>query len=160
MNGGPGLADLLPNVRAQLAANRRDLLAPRNVSSLVRPASPNTALAAPGGYRPIVDIVSPTYAISPQKLYAVLRTIAAAQPRTMLDAAFDDSLQAHYIVRSAVFGFPDLVWVQALPAESDGSRALIWSRSVVGHYDFGVNKARVQAWLTAICAPLQTRKEH
>ena len=159
MNGSPGLADVLPNVRAQLAAHRRELLAPRDVSSLVRPASPNTALAAPGGFRPVVDLVSPTYAVSPRELYAALRTIAAAQPRTTLSAAFDDTLQAHYTVRSAVLGFPDLVWVQALPAEPNSSQALIWSRSVVGHYDFGVNKARVRAWLSAIDAPLQTRKE-
>ena len=107
MNGSPRLADVLPNVRAQLAAYRRDLPAPRNVGSLVRPASPNTALAAPSGFRPVVDLVSPTYAASPQELYAVLRTIAAAEPRTTLSAAFDDTLQAHYTVRSAVLGFPN-----------------------------------------------------
>ncbi len=159
MNGGSGFADVLPGVRARLEANRRELLSPRDVGSLVRPASPNTALAAPDGFRPVADLISPTYAVSARKLYAVLRTVAAANPRTALDAAFDEALQAHYTVRSAVFGFPDLVWVQALEAEPDRSGALIWSRSVVGRYDLGVNKARVRAWLAAVDAALQPRKE-
>ena len=159
MNGGSGLADALPGVRARLEAKRRELLTPRDPGSLVRPASPNTALAAPDGFRPVADFVSPGYAVSARKLYAVLRTVAAAQPRTTLDAAFDEALQAHYTVRSALLGFPDLVWVQALQAEPGRSGALIWSRSVVGRYDFGINKARVRAWLAAVDAALQTRKE-
>ena len=159
MNGGSGLADALPSVRARLKRNRSELLAPRDVGSLVLPASPNTSLAAPDGFRPTADLVSPRYAVSARKLYAVLRTIAAAQPRTTLDAAFDEALQAHYTVRSALLGFPDLGWVQALSSGPDRSEALIWSRSVVGRHDFGINRARVQAWLAAIGAALQTRGE-
>lgn len=150
MSGDKGLADALPGIRARLDAERAELAKPRDPGRLVRPASPNAALAAPEGFRPAPDVVSPDYAVPAPELYAALRSVGAAQPRTTLDAGFDEAMQAHYTVRSAVFSFPDLVWVQALHADHGGSRAFIWSRSVIGRYDFGVNRARVRAWLAAI----------
>ena len=160
MSGAANLADLLPGVRAQLAARRTELLTPRDIRGLVRPASPNAALAAPEGFQPAPDFVSPSYATPAQDLYAALRAVGTAQARTTLDAAFDEAMQAHYTVRSALLGFPDLVWVQALPAGPGRSGAVIWSRSVLGRYDFGVNRARVLAWLAALDAALPGRKEH
>ena len=160
MSGGAGLADLLPGVRAQLEARRAELRTPRDVRGLVRPASPNAALGAPGDFQPAPDFVSPSYAVPAQDLYAALRAVGTAQARTTLDAAFDEAMQAHYTVRSALLGFPDLVWVQALPAGPGRSGVVIWSRSVIGRYDFGVNRARVLAWLAALDAALPGRKEH
>jgi uncharacterized protein (DUF1499 family) len=123
---------------------------PIDMSALVRPGTPNTALAAPAGFRPEPDIVTRRYAVPPQQLYAAVRRIALAQPRTYAHVAYDDRLQAHFVARSAVFNFPDLIAVQVTPE----SGLILWSRSVYGEGDFGVNRKRLQAWLAALDAAL------
>lgn len=119
---------------------------PMEMAALHRPSTPNTALAAPAGFSPAPDIVTPAYAVPPARLYAAIRKVAEAQPRSFLQAAYDDRMQAHYVVRSATLNFPDLVAVQVTP----DAHLILWSRSVYGRSDFGVNKARLTAWLAAL----------
>ena len=61
-------------------------------------------------------------------------------------AAVQEPKQDIYVQRSAVFRFPDTIWVQpvALP---QGSSVIIYSRSNYGYGDFGVNRERVGLWL-------------
>ena len=56
------------------------------------------------------------------------------------------SLMITYVQRSAIIGFPDYITVKALELP-DGSALAIFSRSRFGSSDFGVNEARVVAWL-------------
>jgi len=58
------------------------------------------------------------------------------------------------VVRSRVFRFPDIVLVQALPALEGRSDLILYSYSLKGHYDFGVNRHRVVALLTKLGAAL------
>lgn len=132
---------------------------PMDVSQIVRPASPNTALAGPAGFQPAPDIVTPTYPVPAQRLYALMHDLAAAQPRTYLAAAYPDRLQDDWVARSAVFNFPDLVLVLIRPAGSAASTLVIYSRSVYGRSDLGVNLARVRTWLRALDAALARTKE-
>jgi uncharacterized protein (DUF1499 family) len=119
---------------------------PLDFSHLVRPATPNTALAAPAGFVPVPDIVTRRYDVPPAKLYALVKQVALAQNRTWLQVAYDPRLQAHFVARSAVFNFPDLIAAQVNP---DGTLVL-WSRSVYGAGDLGVNRRRLRAWLAAL----------
>ena len=123
---------------------------PMDMTAIVRPSSPNTALAAPAGFSPTPDIETHAFSMPPDRLYALVRRVAEAQPRTYLHVAFDDRRQVHYVIRSAVFNFPDLVTVQI----RDDGGLVIWSRSVYGESDLGVNCKRVAAWLAAIDAAL------
>ena len=123
---------------------------PMDMAALVRPATPNTALAAPAGFRPAPDIVTRPYGVPPQQLYEAVRRVALAQPRTYAHVAYDDRLQAHFVARSAVFNFPDLIAVQVTPE----CGLILWSRSVYGESDLGVNRKRLQAWLAALDAAL------
>ncbi len=64
-----------------------------------------------------------------------------------------DSLMITYVQRSRVFGFPDCLTVKAVAIESTGEAGaglIIWSRARYGRSDFGVNRARVEAWLAAL----------
>jgi uncharacterized protein (DUF1499 family) len=69
-----------------------------------------------------------------------------------------DSLMITYVQRSRVFGFPDYITVKAVATESTGEGStvgsgaglIIWSRARYGRSDFGVNRARVEAWLAAL----------
>jgi uncharacterized protein (DUF1499 family) len=130
-----------------------------DVAHITRPASPNTALAAPSGFSPAPDIVAPTYHVPADRLFALAQAVAAEQPNTFKAALYPDQLQAHYVARSAVFNFPDLITVQVRPETPDTSDLIIWSRSVYGEGDFRVNRKRVQAWLGALDSKLSPSSE-
>jgi uncharacterized protein (DUF1499 family) len=121
-----------------------------DLANLARPASPNTALAAPARWTPKPDILTPVYPVPPDWLLAAVTQVADAQPRTFRAAAYPDARQIHWVVRSAVFNFPDLVTAQAMPHDRAGSTLLLYSRSVYGYGDFGVNRQRLTAWLAAL----------
>lgn len=121
-----------------------------DVAHIERPASPNTALAAPAGWTPKPDIVTPVYSVQASRLLAAIAQVAGSQPRTFLAAAYPDAMQLHWVVRSAVFNFPDLVTAQAMPHDPAGSTLLLYSRSVYGYGDFGVNRQRLTIWLAAL----------
>jgi len=132
---------------------------PLDIAHLVRPASPNTALAAPAGFRPAPDLVTPTYHVPAPRLFAAIGAVAAAQPRTFQAAAYPDRLQDHWVVRSAVFNFPDLVTAQVVPVGEDAATLVLYSRSVYGYGDFGANRKRLTAWLAALQRTLHPASE-
>jgi uncharacterized protein (DUF1499 family) len=123
------------------------------VTHIQRPASPNTALAAPAGPDPAPDIVTPVYSLPPDHLYEAVLAVAANQKRTFLAAAYPSARQAHFVARSAWLNFPDLVTAQIDDAGSQSSTLVLYSRSVYGYSDLGVNRQRLAVWL----AELQTR---
>lgn len=124
-------------------------------SHLVRPASPNTALAAPAGFTPRPDIVTPVYNVPPARLFAAVQGVAAGQPATYRLAEDPAHLREGWVARSFVLNFPDVVWAEVRPAASGASELLLYSRSVYGYGDFGVNRRRVAAWLAALDGALR-----
>ena len=68
-----------------------------------------------GRIPPAPDIITRHYNVPPRQLYETLRRVALAQPRTFVHAAYDERLQAHFVARSRVFDFPDLIAVQVTP---------------------------------------------
>ncbi len=128
-----------------------------DLAGLQRPSSPNTALAAPAGFRPKPDIITPTYDIPPERLFALVNGIVAARPRTQRLSEDKDRFRANDVERSLVFHFPDLIELQVLPADGGRSELVLYSRSVQGHYDFGVNRRRLEAILAKLQASAQAR---
>jgi uncharacterized protein (DUF1499 family) len=126
---------------------------------IVRPASPNTALAAPQGFLPAPDVTTPPYKLPPDRLFALIRDVAAGQSRTYQAEVYPDQLQAHYVARSAVFNFPDLIMVQVIRDAPDSSGLIVYSRSVYGHSDLGVNGRRVETWLAALQSKMTSSSE-
>ena len=123
---------------------------PMDMTAIVRPASPNTALAGPAGFSPMPDIVTPSFPLPPERLFAAIRAVAGAQARTYPAANYADIRQAHYVVRSAALNFPDLVTVSVVGTEGGPSTLVVYSRSVYGRSDFGANRKRVEAWLATL----------
>lgn len=118
-----------------------------DMDHIQRPASPNTAL------------VNQTFEAPAPRLYAAVLSVAAEQPRTYFAAEYATARQVHYVVRSAVFNFPDLVVAQVTAAGPDSSTLVLYSRSVYGYSDLGVNQARLKAWLAALDRTLNPAKE-
>ena len=123
---------------------------PMDIAAIIRPASPNTALAGPAGLTPAPDVVTAPYPVPPARLYAAIRAVALAQPLTYPAANYDDQRQAHFVVRSAWLNFPDLITVTVGGPDSGPSTLVLYSRSVYGHSDLGVNRKRIEAWLAAL----------
>lgn len=64
-----------------------------------------------------------------------------------------DGLTRHYVVRTPLMRYPDLVSIEISPASDGpetGASISVFSRSVYGHSDLGANKARVDQLLTAL----------
>ncbi len=110
--------------------------------------------APPGTTAAPADVETRLYPESPRALLVRFDAIARAQPRTRVVAGDPDSLMITYVQRSRVFGFPDYLTVKAVAAEGStgegGAGLIIWSRARYGRGDFGVNRARVEAWLAAL----------
>ena len=83
-------------------------------------------------------------------MFALVQDVAASQPRTYQAALYPDQLQVHYVARSALFNFPDLIMVQVREDGPGRSDLIIYSRSVYGRSDLGVNRKRVETWLAAL----------
>ncbi len=93
---------------------------------------------------------SPEFDQSVERLRARWRGVVAAQPRLELLAEYEDGWQIDYVQRSARFRFPDIITVRFISAPSSRSALAIYSRSIYGESDFGVNRERIEAWLTLL----------
>ena len=120
------------------------------LSHLERPASPNSALAAPAGFTPAPDLVLAPYPVPAATLAAALRATALAAPRIYQLGASADGLEMQFVARSAVANFPDLIVARISSLRDNESSLVLYSHSLYGHSDFGVNRKRLRQWLTAL----------
>lgn len=127
--------------------------------------TPNWALAAPEGAatRAAPTLRSPVWAAGPEAALAALDAAALAEPRTEILAPPEgapgagDPLRRDYRQRSAIVGYPDDISARAVDLSAGGApRAslILYSRSVYGYSDSGVNQARLRRWLAAVEARL------
>ena len=123
-------------------------------SHIQRPASPNTALAAPIGFLPTPDIVTRSYNLPAPQLYTALGDVAAAQTRVFPLAAYPEHGQVFWVARSAVFNFPDVISAEIRAETPQTSTLVLYSRSIYGSSDLGVNRGRLLAWIAALDARL------
>jgi uncharacterized protein (DUF1499 family) len=121
-----------------------------DMTKIERPATPNTFLAGPAGMTPEPDMVIAEQSLTAAALYEKVRVLFGQRTRTYVAAEFPDQLQIHYVVRSALMNYPDLVTVQANDVGPNRSTLTVWSRSVYGRSDFGVNRDRTKAWLAIL----------
>ena len=122
---------------------------PLDFARLELPRSPNACLAAPPGFAAAAQLETPLYPVPPERLFEVLQALAQSYPRTWLLRAWPDRAQAQWVERSAWLGFPDLINAAAVAREG-GSGLVIYSRSLVGWSDLGVNRKRVEAWIAGL----------
>jgi len=110
---------------------------------------PNQFLMCPPGFcgaNPNAD--SPVFDVPAARLLARWREVVAAQPRVELLAVDQGGRQIDYIQRSARFRFPDIITVRFISVSPSQTALAIYSRSIYGQSDFGVNRKRIDAWLS------------
>ena len=112
---------------------------------------PNQFLMCPPGLcgaDPHAD--SPVFDVPVERLRARWLEVVAVQPRVELLAKDEDAQQFDYVQRSARFRFPDIITVRFIPVSSSQSTLAVYSRSIYGNGDFGVNRERIDAWLETL----------
>jgi uncharacterized protein (DUF1499 family) len=102
------------------------------------------------------DGVAPVYGVPVAKLQAVWDQMIAEQPRVQVLRRDITNQQIDYVQRTRLLRFPDLITVRFLPVDDTHATLAIYSRSVYGQGDFGVNRARVEEWLARLKARIET----
>jgi uncharacterized protein (DUF1499 family) len=136
---------------AKLMGARLDI-GPIDWARLKRRATANDTLVCTPALCPNAapDEEPKTYSMTPAELLTRLKTIALAEPNiTELSCDPNCDRSARFIQYTRVMRFPDTVDVEVFPAGA-GSTLAIYSRSLLGRKDFGVNRARIRRWLGAL----------
>ena len=134
-----------------LATGTRDDARPVDFATLERRTSPNDALICAPGLCPRAQAdeqISPV-ALSPDVLRERLRAVALAEPRTQELSVGPELSRLRFVQRSALLRYPDVIDVLIVPREG-GSALALYSRSLVGRKDFGVNRARLGRWASGV----------
>lgn len=116
-------------------------------STLRRSDSPNDYLMSPFDLVPTIpDEASPIFPVPLPQLKAAWFSVIEEMPRTKLIAS-DSSDQFQFEQRSQFFNFPDLITVRFMALPAGHSTLAVYSKSVYGYSDLGVNRKRVQTWI-------------
>lgn len=152
--GAVGLAALTMAAALLIRSGALDTPTREHVDPLAAapPDRPNWALALPAGLdaAAAATIETPVYAGDPVALLNIFDDAVLALPRVRRVA--DEPLAKTYVQRSALIGYPDYVSVRAVALGPGRASLAIYSRSVYGYSDWGVNAARVGRWLALLDA--------
>jgi uncharacterized protein (DUF1499 family) len=129
---------------------------PIEFAALVQPRSPNTCLAAPADHPGPKQITSPNLPATPDAVFTTLLALAEGFPRTWRLAAWPERRQAQWVERSALVNYPDII-VAEVVATPGGTSLFLYSRSLFGYSDLGMNAKRVERWLAALQAALPAK---
>lgn len=88
-------------------------------------------------------------AAPPAEVLAQLEDLALTAPRVQHLAGSPQEGRITWIARTFLMGYPDYITAEARQTP-DGTRLDIWSRQRFGSKDFGVNAARLRAWLAQL----------
>jgi uncharacterized protein (DUF1499 family) len=145
----------MTSIAALIGRGPKGLPAPSPIefASLVQPRSPNTCLAAPPGHPGPKQVTAPLLPGTPDAVFAALLALAEGFPRTWRIAAWPERRQAQWVERSSLVNYPDIITAECV-ATAEGTSLFLYSRSLFGYSDLGVNGKRVARWLEALRAAL------
>jgi uncharacterized protein (DUF1499 family) len=89
--------------------------------------------------------------MAPAELLARLKRIALAEPGTSeLYCGTDCDRIVRILQHTRLMRFPDTIDIAVLSIGDNQSTLAIYSRSLIGRGDLGVNRARIERWLAAL----------
>ena len=122
-------------------------------ATLQRGPDPNQYLLCPKGTCAAqTDGEAPVFDVRVEQLQVAWDEMLAEQPRFQVLRREVTNVQIDYVQRSRLLRFPDLVTVRFVPIDDTHSTLAIYSRSVYGKGDMGVNRIRVEEWLARLKA--------
>ena len=126
-------------------------LAPVNTAAWDVPLTPRPqeiSISSPDVVRSLPNGAYIDLTVAPDKsqaLLAKLDGIALASPRTQRIAGSAETGRITWQTRSAFWGFPDYT-----TAESGATGVVVFARQRFGAADWGVNAARLSAWISRL----------
>ncbi|MGH1350804.1 MAG: DUF1499 domain-containing protein [Methyloligellaceae bacterium] len=115
--------------------------------------TPNQYIVAPEGLCKEAEPhrTAPVYPVSAPELQQLWDKFVSKQPRITRKDADEANMKFELVQRTALFRFPDTITVQFIQlSDPNQSTLAIYSRSKYGRSDFGQNKKRINAWLSAL----------
>jgi uncharacterized protein (DUF1499 family) len=122
--------------------------APLDFATLRLPSSPNAHLAAPPGATNERHETVPLLPVSADAAWAVLRSLSDGMERVWKMAEWPELRQAQWVARTRLMNYPDLINAQIVELPG-GTGLFLYSRSLIGYSDLGVNAKRVAEWRAA-----------
>ena len=118
-------------------------------SNLILKKTPNQYLCLPKGFNSLSKPhqFSSNYNVSAGVLQSVWYKIVIKQRSVKCIFNDKNSLKSEFTQLSRVFKFIDIISVEFIEKSHNLSSIAIYSRSVLGYYDFNVNRNRVICWL-------------
>ncbi len=117
------------------------------------PSSPNSYRVGPEqgdrGSEVEPDAAAPVVAAPVSDLAAAFDAVATGDDRVEVVAGSAAGGHVTYVQRSRTMGYPDYVSVRFIDLGDGNSTMAVFSRARFGHSDLGVNKQRVETWVSA-----------
>ena len=122
-------------------------------ASLKRGPTPNQYLLCPPNMCTAeTDGAAPVFDLPADQLQVAWDQMIAEQPRTQVLRRELANMEIDYVQRSRLMRFPDIITVRFIPVDDTHSTLAVYSRSVYGKGDMGVNHARIDDWLAKLKA--------
>ncbi len=118
---------------------------PVDFGALRLPGTPNAHLLAPAGSAAPAHETMPPLPVPPEQAWDAARRLGEGVARCWPIAAWPELRQAQWVVRTALMNYPDIVVAQVTELPG-GAGLYLYSRSLVGYSDMGVNRGRVAEW--------------
>ncbi len=117
-------------------------------ATLERADTPNQFLVCPNNLcRAYIDDLPPVYAASVAEVTAAWEAVLKRAPRVVELRRDPTGAQIDYVQRSRLLRFPDLITIRFIALDATRTTIAIYSRSIYGQGDMGVNKARIRDWI-------------
>jgi len=141
-------------VRLYMSRSAEDRLRPGEdiaIAEFRGPLPGNGSLACPEHYCAVApDLASPAFPVEVDRLHA-LWPQALHGERGIVTLLEEPNRRRMVLVQhSAVLGFPDVITVELVPVGPDRSSVALYSRARYGKLDFGVNRKRVERWISRL----------
>ncbi|MEZ5833881.1 MAG: DUF1499 domain-containing protein [Dongiaceae bacterium] len=121
--------------------------------TLQRGPNPNQYLLCPAKLCSAeADGTAPVFDLPIDQLQSAWSQMIADQPHVQLLRRDITNMQIDYVQRSRLLHFPDLITVRFVPVDDTHSTLAIYSRSIYGKGDFGVNRERIGTWIAKLKA--------
>jgi uncharacterized protein (DUF1499 family) len=97
-----------------------------------------------------IDDLPPIYGANVFEVRKAWEILLQGEPRVKELHRNMDATQIDYVQRSAFWRFPDIITIRFIAIGEKKTTIAIYSRSVYGAGDFGVNRARIRAWVAKL----------
>jgi hypothetical protein len=126
-----------------------------NFATLQRKDTPNQYLMCANQLcKAYIDDLPPIYGANVFEVRKAWETMLQHEPRVKELRRDQQATQMDYVQRSAFWRFPDIITIRFIAIGERKTTIAIYSRSVYGQGDFGVNKERIRGWIGKLNAML------